>query len=120
MGLGLAVGVAALGAITARSAVERRQQIGMMRTLSFQKGQVWLVFLTESSFIALLGIGIGVALGLGFSSTLIENISQNIPSLEYRVLWGELLLVVFVGYGVSVLITCLPGVEGLPGRGVAL
>jgi putative ABC transport system permease protein len=83
MSLGLVVGIAALGVIAARSVVERRQQIGMMRALGFQRGQVRLVFLLESSFVALLGIG--VALGLGFSGTLIDNISQNIRGLEYRV-----------------------------------
>jgi putative ABC transport system permease protein len=102
------VGICALGVIAARSVVERRQQIGMMRALGFQKGQVQLVFLIESSFIALLGIGVGVALGLGFSGTLIDNISQNIPGLEYRVPWGALLLVIFVGYAASLLTTFLP------------
>ena len=108
MGLGLVVGICALGVVAARSVVERRQQIGMMRALGFQKGQVRLVFLIESSFIALLGIGVGVALGLGFSGTLIDNISQNIPGLEYRVPWSELLLVIFVGYAASLLTTYLP------------
>jgi putative ABC transport system permease protein len=76
MGLGLVVGIAALGVISARSVVERRQQIGMMRALGFQKVQVRLVFLTESSFIALLGLGAGVALGFAFSGTLIDNIRE--------------------------------------------
>jgi putative ABC transport system permease protein len=56
MGLGLLVGIAALGVIAARSVVERRQQIGMLRALGFQRGQVRLAFLIESSFVALLGI----------------------------------------------------------------
>ncbi|MCA1718937.1 MAG: FtsX-like permease family protein [Actinobacteria bacterium] len=124
MGLGLVVGICALGVIAARSVVERRQQIGMMRALGFQKGQVRLVFLIESSFIALLGIGVGVALGLGFSGTLIDNIREGMPGLEYRVLidniregmpgleyrvpWSALLLVIFVGYAASLLTTFLP------------
>src|SRR4029078_1462748 len=37
MGLGLIVGLAAVGVISFRSVVERRQQIGMMRALGFQK-----------------------------------------------------------------------------------
>jgi putative ABC transport system permease protein len=106
MSLGLVVGIAALGVIAARSVVERRQQIGMTRALGFQRGQVRLVFLLESSFVALLGIG--VALGLGFSGTLIDNISQNIRGLEYRVPWAELLLVIVVGYAASLLTTFLP------------
>jgi putative ABC transport system permease protein len=108
MGLGLVVGICALGVIAARSVVERRQQIGMMRALGFQKSQVRLTFLIESSFIALLGIGVGVALGVGFSGTLIENIRQNIPGLEYRVPWGALVLVMVVGYAASLLTTFLP------------
>jgi putative ABC transport system permease protein len=108
MGLGLVVGICALGVIAARSVVERRQQIGMMRALGFQRGQVRLSFLIESSFIALLGIGGGVALGLGFSGTLIDNIREGFPGMEYRVPWSALLLVIVVGYSASLLTTYLP------------
>ena len=37
MGLGLIVGVAALGVISARSVVERRQQIGVLRSIGFRR-----------------------------------------------------------------------------------
>ena len=67
-----------------------------------------LVFLIESSFMALLGIGVGVALGLGFSGTLVDNIREGFPGMEYRVPWGALLLVVVVGYAASLLTTYLP------------
>jgi putative ABC transport system permease protein len=107
MGLGLVVGIAALGVIAARSVVERRQQIGMMRALGFQKEQVRLVFLIESSFIALLGLGAGVALGLAFSGTLIDNIREGFPGMEYRVPWSALLLVMVAGYAASLLTTFL-------------
>ena len=108
MALGLVVGICALGVIAARSVVERRQQIGMMRALGFQKGQVRLTFLIESSFIALLGIGAGMALGLGFSGTLIENIRDGFPGMEYHIPWGALVLVAVVGYAASLFTTYLP------------
>ena len=38
MALGLLVGIAALGVISVRSVIERRQQIGMLRALGFQSG----------------------------------------------------------------------------------
>jgi ABC-type antimicrobial peptide transport system permease subunit len=40
MGLGLIVGVAALGVISARAVVERRQQIGVLRAIGFRRGMV--------------------------------------------------------------------------------
>ena len=62
--LGLIVGVAALGVISARSVVERRQQIGVLRAIGFRKRMVQACFLLESSFIALTSIFIGTALGV--------------------------------------------------------
>ena len=59
MGLGLIVGVAALGVISARAVVERRQQIGVLRAIGFRRGMVQLSFLLESSFIALTAIVVG-------------------------------------------------------------
>ncbi|MDQ2684188.1 MAG: FtsX-like permease family protein, partial [Chloroflexota bacterium] len=44
MGLGLFVGLAAVGVISFRSVVERRQQIGMLRAMGFQKNMVSSVF----------------------------------------------------------------------------
>jgi putative ABC transport system permease protein len=108
MGLGLVVGICALGVIAARSVVERRQQIGTMRALGFQRTQVRLTFLIESSFIALLGLGAGVVLGFGFSGTLIDNIREGFPGMEYQVPWSALLLVMVVGYAASLLTTYLP------------
>jgi putative ABC transport system permease protein len=108
MGLGLVVGICALGVITARSVVERRQQIGMMRALGFQKRQVRFAFLIESSFVALLGLGFGVALGFAFSGTLIDNIREGFPGMEYRVPWSALVLVIVAGYVASLVTTYLP------------
>ncbi len=60
MALGLFVGIAALGVISLRSVVERRQQIGMLRAIGYQRGTVALSFMLESGFIALMGIASGV------------------------------------------------------------
>ena len=56
MGLGLLVGVAAVGVIAFRSVVERRQQIGVLRALGFQRSLVSLGFLIETAFV----VGIGI------------------------------------------------------------
>jgi putative ABC transport system permease protein len=108
MGLGLLVGIAALGVIAARSVVERRQQIGMLRALGFQKGQVRLAFLLESSFIALLGIGLGVALGAALSGGVIDSLSKDIAGVTYQVPWTTLAFVISLSYAASLLTTFLP------------
>ena len=108
MGLGLVVGIAALGVIAARSVVERRQHIGVLRVLGFQKEMVQLSFLLEASFVALLGIAIGVALGAFFSHNIITELSKDIRGLEYRVPWLNIAAVVVIAYGASLLTTFLP------------
>jgi putative ABC transport system permease protein len=64
MGLGLVVGVAAVGVIALRAVVERRQQIGMMRALGFQKSLVANAFVIESAIVVILGVVSGAFFGL--------------------------------------------------------
>jgi putative ABC transport system permease protein len=108
MGLGLLVGIAALGVIAARTVVERRQQIGMLRALGFQRGQVRLAFLIESSFVALLGIGLGVALGAALSVGIVDSFAAQISGISYTVPWGTLGVIVGLAYLASLLTTFLP------------
>ena len=63
MGLGLFVGIAAVGVIAFRTVVERRQQIGMLRAIGYKRSTVALSFLMESSFVTLLAIFSGMSLG---------------------------------------------------------
>lgn len=79
MGLGLIVGVAGLGVISARSVVERRQQIGVLRSIGFRRGMVQLSFLLESSLIALSAIAIGTALGLVIAYNVIRTPRTSRP-----------------------------------------
>jgi putative ABC transport system permease protein len=108
MGLGLLVGIAALGVIAARSVVERRQQIGMLRALGFQRGQVRLAFLIESSFVALLGIGLGVALGAALSVGIVDSFAEQVAGIRYTVPWGTLGVIVGLAYLASLFTTFLP------------
>ena len=88
------------------SVVERRQQIGMLRALGLQKGQVRLAFLLESSFIALLGIG--VALGGALSGGIIDAMSEDFAGVTYTVHYVAIALVVVLSYAASLLTTYLP------------
>ena len=108
MALGLVIGIAALGVIAARSVVERRGQIGVLRAIGFQRNMVQLLFLMESSFIALLGIALGVALASGLSVGIIRSIGENVEGVRYEVPWMTIVIVVGVAYGASLLMTFLP------------
>jgi putative ABC transport system permease protein len=108
MGLGLVVGIAALGVIAARSVVERRKQIGMLRALGFQKSMVQYSFLLESSFISLLGIAIGIALGAALSVQILGAMSEYFTGIKYQVPWANIVAIVIIAYGASLLTTYLP------------
>ena len=109
--VGLVVGVAALGVISTRAVVERRQQIGMLRALGFQRQMVSWVFLIESSFVALLGISLGVGLALIPASQLVADMAVDIPGLIFQVPWTEIIVVFVLAYGMALLTTWLPAVQ---------
>jgi putative ABC transport system permease protein len=113
MGLGLIVGVAALGVITARAVVERRQQIGVLRAIGFRKRMVQLSFLLESSFIALTSIAVGSGLGLAVAFNVIND-SRRTPSWEnmsFVVPWGTLGVIFLAVYLVALLTTFIPALR---------
>jgi putative ABC transport system permease protein len=110
MGLGLIVGVAALGVISARSVVERRQQIGVLRAIGFRRSMVQASFLLESSFLALTSIVVGTVLGLVVAHNVIadsqrqgtwENLTLDVP-------WLSLGVIFLVVYAVAMATTYLP------------
>lgn len=109
--VGLVVGVAALGVISTRAVVERRQQIGMLRALGFQREMVSWVFLVESSFVALLGIGLGVGLALIPASQMISEMAVDIPGLTFQVPWTEIIFVSALAYAMTLLTTWLPALQ---------
>jgi putative ABC transport system permease protein len=113
MGLGLIVGVAALGVISARAVVERRQQIGVLRAIGFRRGMVQAVFLLESSFVALTSIVAGTVLGLLLAENIIRDTRQQ-PGWENLTLvvpWFNLGLIFLVVYVVALAATLAPALR---------
>ena len=110
MGLGLVVGIAALGVVAARSVVERRAQIGVLRAIGYQRRTVQASFLIEASFISLVAIVVGAVLGLIMAYNVISDAASQ-PSwsnIGFAVPWPQL-LVVFAGvYLASLLTTYAP------------
>lgn len=110
MALGLVVGVAALGVISARAVVERRQQIGVMRAIGFRRRMVQAAFMLESSFVALTAIVVGSALGLLLAGNIVRD-QRSQPSWEGLTLvvpWLNLAVIFAVVYAVAMVATLAP------------
>ena len=110
MALGLFVGIAALGVVSTRAVVERRQQIGMLRAVGYRKGMIQLSFLIESSFVAVLGIVIGTVLGLVLSYNAVLDIrdEQGLDTIRYAIPWIQMIVILGVTYVFSLLATYVP------------
>ena len=109
MGLGLVVGIAGLGVISARAVIERRQQIGVLRAIGFSKGRVQLSFLLESSFIAIIGIGLGIVLSLLQNIIVIgPAIQANEPDFAVSIPWLRVALIAIIAYVFTFATTLLP------------
>lgn len=108
MGLGLLVGIAAIGVIGFRSVVERRQQIGMLRAIGFQRSTVALSFIFESSFIAIMGILSGVVGAAILARNLINSDAFGPgTNLHFFIPWVDVIVFVVVAYAFSLLMTWL-------------
>ncbi len=108
MGLGLFVGIAAVGVIAFRTVVERRQQIGMLRAIGYKRSTVTLSFMLESSFITLLAVLSGVGLALWLSYFLVT--SGEFPSDlgGFFIPWTEIFIIGGFTYVASFVMTIIP------------
>ena len=94
MGLGLVVGVIAIGVLSIRAVVERRQTIGTMRAIGYRARMVWLSFLLESLYITFLGIVLGLGLGALTSWNIFNEISKEVEGIRYSIPWLNVLVIV--------------------------
>jgi putative ABC transport system permease protein len=113
LGLGLIVGVAALGVVTARAVVERRQQIGVLRAIGFQRRMVQASLLLESSFVALTAILVGTGLGLIVANNVISSSAASYAAgsgihLALDVPWLTLGVIFLSVYLVALATTLIP------------
>ncbi len=110
MGLGLLVGIAALGVVSFRSVVERRQQIGMLRAIGYQRNMVSASFLIESSMITLLGVASGSALGLTLAYRLITSpdFAGTSSGTSFIIPWILIIAFIVIAVGASLLMAYIP------------
>ena len=108
MGLGLLVGIASLGVVSLRAVVERRQQIGVLRAIGYRRRMVQLSFLTESSFVVIMGVAIGVGLGTIISYNIVKEIQEDVETVRFAIPWIQIGIIVAIAYVFSLATTFLP------------
>lgn len=108
MGLGLIVGVAAIGVIMFRSVIERRQQIGVLRAIGFQRGMISESFLIEAAFIVVMGVISGVVLGLALAWVLFQDDEFGAGDINFLVPWGTLTVIIAATVIAALLMTWIP------------
>jgi len=109
MGLGLVVGIAAVGVIAFRAVVERRQQIGMLRALGFQKALVAQSFLFETVFVVALGVVSGTILALVLAWQLFSDEEfTGGQSAEFVVPWPLVISILVIAFVMALVMTWVP------------
>lgn len=110
IGLGLFVGVAAIGVIAFRSVVERRQQIGVLRALGYQRSMVSLSFVIETVFVVGMGVLSGSLLGIIVARNFFLEDEDAAASggIEFVIPWLNILLVVAAAIAAALLMTWIP------------
>lgn len=107
LGMGLIVGISGLGIITIRNVAERRQEIGVMRAIGFQRDMILKTFMLETSFVSLLGIMLGVIFGLSLAYRLWDwgGFSEN---AAFVIPWVEILFLVAIAFAITLVATLPP------------
>lgn len=112
MALGLLVGIAALGVITSRTVVERRQQVGMLRAIGYQARMIALSFVLEASFIAITGLLIGTITGIVLGESLIRTFFSSLtPETTFTLPWGQIGFILLLSYSFALLTTIVPAYQ---------
>ncbi|MBE0517891.1 MAG: ABC transporter permease [Thermoplasmata archaeon] len=107
LGVGLIVGITGLGIITIRNIAERRQEIGVMRAIGFQRDMILKTFLLETSFVSLLGITLGILLGLALSWSLFSWGGFDEFS-RFVIPWSEILMITIIAFAMTLASTLSP------------
>ena len=110
-GLGLVIGIAAVGVVAFRAVVERRQQIGMLRALGFQRSLISLAFLIESGYVVILGVITGTVLGLITAYNLFRSEGVGPDDVTFIVPWEFIGVVLLITTAVALLLTWIPAMQ---------
>jgi putative ABC transport system permease protein len=107
LGLGLIVGIASVGVVTVRSIIERRQEIGIMRAIGFNRGLVVKSLLFEATFATTLAAAVGLSAGLVVSYAIYTNLNQTVK-VPFTIPIVQIILVLVIVYLAVAICTAIP------------
>ena len=107
LGLGLIIGIASVGVITSRSAIERRQEIGILRTIGFTQANIAWSLILEVVIAITLAVLIGLSTGLAISGAIYLSLNQAVK-VPFTVPVAQLALVFAAVYIGTIVWTIIP------------
>jgi putative ABC transport system permease protein len=110
LGLGLIAGMASVGVITSRSAIERRQEIGILRTIGFTRASIARSLILEVILAITLAALVGLSTGLAVSGAIYLSLNQAVKA-PFTVPVIRLTLVFVAVYLGTIVWTIIPARE---------
>jgi len=111
--ISLVVGMFLIYNAISTSAIQRRREIGILRSIGISRFQVLVLFLCEAGLIGCLGSLVGIGMGMGLAKVMLYFVSRTISALYILVKTGDLVLpplVLIAGFGMGVLASVLSSI----------
>jgi len=95
------------------SVIQRRREIGILRSIGLTRPQVLGLFIGEAAWIGCLGSLVGIGIGIGLAKVMLYMVSRTITALYILVKAEHLLIspsILMAGFGMGVLASILSSI----------
>jgi putative ABC transport system permease protein len=108
--ISLMVGMFLIYNATSVSVIQRRREIGILRSIGISRSQVLCLFICEAGLIGCFGSLIGIGIGVGLAKVMLYFVSRTITALYILVKTEHLMippLLLFIGFGMGLFMSIL-------------
>ncbi len=95
------------------SVIQRRREVGILRSIGISQSQVLCLFMGEAALIGCLGSLIGIGMGLLLAKGMLYSVSRTITALYLLVKAEDLVippLLLLIGFGMGLLVSMLSSI----------
>src|SRR4030042_1775013 len=95
------------------SVIQRRREIGILRSIGISRSQVLCLFICEAGLIGCLGSLVGIGVGLGLAKIMLYSVSRTITALYILVKAEHPVIppfVLFIGFGMGLFVSILSSI----------